>query len=372
MSNNIGSQPDCENRLLHLEALIDLTALVNSSLDIHEIKKRAIDSATMLTGAEAGSLLFLDAETGELYFDVATGEKGDTIKTIRLQKGQGIAGWVAENHLPMIIENTSSDPRFCKTVDETSGFATRNMICVPVGTKERLIGVLQIINKREGPFTTRESAIMATFAHQLAITIDNAKLHEELKETFYETIHAFAETIELRDPYTGGHTRRVMEFSIAIAIRMGLPQSEREKLRLSAILHDIGKIGVPDPVLLKPGRLDPEEAREMMKHSEIGADMLSRIKKLKEIIPGIKHHHERFDGRGYPSGLKGKDIPIIARIITVADAFDAMTTDRPYRKGLDFETAVDELKKNSGTQFDPDVIKPFLVICKNLLTSNPL
>lgn len=360
------SPQEIENRFKHLEALIDLTALINSSLQIEEIKKRAINSAVELTGSEAGSLLFVDNNTGELFFDVASGEKGEVVKTVRLAKGQGIAGWVAENHLPIIIENAQSDYRFFRTADEISGFKTMNMVCVPVETKDRLLGVLQVINKRDGMFNSRDMMVMVAFSQQVAISVENAKLHEELKATFYDTIQAFAETIEMRDPYTGGHTRRVMEYSLGIGKRMGLPAGEIERLKLSAILHDIGKIGVPDDVLLKPGKLTDKELRSMMRHAEIGPEVLSRIRKLKEILPGIRHHHERYDGAGYPSGLKGDDIPIIARIIAVADSFDAMTSDRPYRKGLSVETAVEELRKNSGTQFDPSAVKSFLTVYKTL------
>jgi HD-GYP domain-containing protein (c-di-GMP phosphodiesterase class II) len=151
-----------------------------------------------------------------------------------------------------------------------------------------------------------------------------------------------------------------MEYSLAIGKRTGLTRREMVRLRLAAILHDIGKIGVRDTILLNPGRLTSEEFSEMRKHPEFGAAVLSRIKKLKGVIPGIKYHHERYDGSGYPEGLKGEEIPLLARIVAVADAFDAMTTNRPYRKGLSFEKAFDELQKNSGRQFDPIVVKSFL------------
>jgi len=366
LRKNDGPSEEIQNRLKHLDALIDLTALVNSSLDIDEIKQKAIESVIDLTNSEAGSLIFVDKHTHELYFDVASGEKGETVKTIRLKKGQGIAGWVAENHLPLIIEDAQGDHRFFRVADEISGFVTRNMICVPVETKNSLIGVLQVINRRDGKFDSKDMVMMVAFSHQVAISVENARLNEELKETFYDTIQAFAETIEMRDPYTGGHTKRVMEYSLAIGKRMGLPRSEREKLKLSAILHDIGKIGVMDEVLLKPGKLTPEEFKHMMRHAEIGPEVLSRIRRLKDILPGIKHHHERYDGNGYPSGLKGDDIPIIARIIAVADSFDAMTSDRPYRKGLSLEAGLEEVKRNSGTQFDPSAVKAFLAVYQTL------
>lgn len=344
----------------HLDAFVELTTLINSALDIDEIKRRAIESAMRMTDAEAGSLLFVDGSTGDLYFDVASGERGDVVKAIRLKKGQGIAGWVAENQLPLIVEDAESDPRFFKKVDERSGFKTRNMVCVPVTARNKLLGVLQVINKKSGMFTSEDMVLMVSFSNQVAIAVENTRLRDELNETFYNTMQALAETIEMRDPYTGGHTRRVMEYSLAIGRRIGLTRREMVRLRLAAILHDIGKIGVRDIILLNPGRLTCEEFGEMRKHPEFGAAVLSRIKKLRGVIPGIKYHHERYDGSGYPEGLKGEAIPLLARIIAVADAFDAMTTNRPYRRGLSRENALAELQEHSGRQFDPMVVKAFL------------
>ncbi|MFZ5996420.1 MAG: HD domain-containing phosphohydrolase [Nitrospirota bacterium] len=356
----VGAKGTYLHKANHLDAFVELTTLINSALDIDEIKRRAIESAMRMTDAEAGSLLFVDGSTGDLYFDVASGKQGDVVKTIRLKKGQGIAGWVAENQLPLIVEDAENDPRFFKKVDERSGFKTRNMVCVPVTARNKLLGVLQVINKKSGMFTSEDMVLMVSFSNQVAIAVENTLLHDELNETFYNTMQALAETIEMRDPYTGGHTRRVMEYSLAIGRRIGLTRREMVRLRLAAILHDIGKIGVRDTILLNPGRLTSEEFGGMRKHPEFGAAVLSRVKKLRGVIPGIKYHHERYDGSGYPEGLKGEAIPLLARIVAVADAFDAMTTNRPYRKGLSWENALAELQKHSGRQFDPAVVKAFL------------
>lgn len=341
-------------------SLVELSALVNSSLDINEIKKRAIEAATRLVDSEAGSLLFLDETTGELYFDVAIGEKGEEVKTIRLKRGEGIAGWVAEHREPVIIDDVQNDRRFSKRSDSQSGFLTRDMICLPVKTKERLVGVLEVINKRSGVFDKDDLELLGALSNQVAIAIENARLYDELRETFYSTVHALADTIEKRDPYTGGHTKRVMEYSLMTGRVLGLKRHEMVNLELAAILHDIGKIGVRDNILLKNGRLLQDEQVLMMMHPLYGSEILGHIRQLKDVIPGVRSHHERYDGCGYPDGLKGKDIPVIARIISVADTFDAMTTDRPYRKGLSPQEAFDELKRNAGTQFDPDVVDAFI------------
>lgn len=344
----------------HFKQLLEFSALINSSLEIEEIRKRTIEASMKLTNSEAGSLLLYDQEREELYFDVALGERAEKIKTIRLKIGEGIAGWVAKHREVLIINDVQNDPRFFRKADEKSGFVTRSMICIPVLHKDRLIGVLQVLNKIDQPFNEYDAELLKALSNQVAVAIENARLYSELRETFYETVFALADTIEKRDPYTGGHTRRVMEYSIAIGEEMGLNRDEIEKLKLSAILHDIGKIGIRDSVLLKEDKLTNEEFEIIKKHTIYGDEILGHLKRLEEISPGVKYHHEKYDGTGYPEGLKGEQIPLIARIIAVADTFDAMTTDRPYRKGLSFETAMEELKRKAGTQFDPHVVESFI------------
>jgi HD-GYP domain-containing protein (c-di-GMP phosphodiesterase class II) len=351
-----------EKRQEQLEILLKVSSMINSTLDASEVQKRTIEALCTLLGAEAGSLLLLDDETGELFFEVATGEKGGKLKEIRLKKGEGIAGWVAEHDEPLIINDVQSDSRFFKKADDRSGFVTRTILCVPVRSKDRVVGVLQGINKREGAFSEDDLELITSLSDQVAIAVENAKLYAELKETFYGTAEALAETIELRDPYTGGHTKRVMNYSMLIGRYLALDKNELERLRLSAILHDIGKIGVRDDVLLKQERLDDDEFEKMSKHPGYGSEVLSKsnIKQLKEVIPGVRGHHERYDGNGYPDKIGNGDIPLSARIISVADTFDAMTTDRPYRKGLSLDKAFDELQRCSGSQFDPQIVDAFL------------
>ena len=177
---------------------------------------------------------------------------------------------------------------------------------------------------------------------------------------FFQTAESLADAIEKRDPYTGGHTQRVTTYSLSTAKYLPLKPAELKWLKISAVLHDIGKIGIDDQILRKPDRLNPEEFNEIKRHANMGAEIINHIKQLKNIIPGIKYHHEKLDGTGYPEGLKAEKIPIIAKIVAVADTFDAMTTDRSYRKGMSKELAVKELKKCSGTQLDQNVVEAFI------------
>jgi hypothetical protein len=348
------------------KTLMELSALVNSTLDTREIRKRAIEAATCLVNAETGSLLLIDRGTGELFFEIALVDEGGALKEVRLTKGQGIAGWVAETGESLIIHDVASDPRFFGGADAKSRFQTKSIICVPVKTKDSILGVLQVINKNEGLFDDEDRECLSALANQVAIAIENANLYEELKEAFYETSQALAETIEVRDPYTGGHTQRVMHYSVRIGRAMGISAYDMERLKLAAILHDIGKIGIQDSILLKNDRLDQEEISKMNEHTAYGSEILGNIKKLRDIIPGVRGHHEKYDGTGYPDRLKGTAIDPIARIIAVADTYDAMTTDRPYRKALSIQTAVDELKKCSWKQFDGDVVEHFIRVMPEL------
>ncbi|MDO8445582.1 MAG: GAF domain-containing protein [Deltaproteobacteria bacterium] len=365
LRSQISSMHKDASREEELKTLARLSAILNSTLDPREVQKRAMESATELMKAEVGSLLLVDEKRNELYFEVALGEKGAKVKEIRLKVGEGIAGWVAQNGEPLVIDDVTKDPRFSGKADEKSKFATKNMICVPVMIKEKITGVLQAINKSEGMFSPKDLELFQMLANQVAIAIDNARLMEGLRQTFYETAEALAEAIEKRDPYTGGHTKRVLTYSMASAEYMGVSPQEMDWLKLSAILHDIGKIGVEDRVLRKQGSLNDEEFALMKAHPRMGAEIMEYVEKLKDIIPGMKHHHERFDGKGYPDGLKDGEIPLIARIISVSDTFDAMTSDRPYRKGLSDETAINELQKHAGVQFDPVVVRAFIEAYKD-------
>lgn len=345
-----------------LKTFMEVAALVNSSLNAGEIRRRAIEAATRLMNAEAGSLLLVDDRRHELYFEVALGEKGEILKEVRLKMGEGIAGWVAEKGEPVIVHDVQTDHRFYRGADAQTSFVTRSMIAAPLLSKGKILGVLQAVNKLEGNFADGDLEVFVALADLVAAAIENARLYERLQETFYGTTVALAEALEMRDAYTGGHTRRVKEFSMAIGKCLGLAADELDQLELSAILHDIGKIGVRDLILLKNGALSPEELAKMNMHPGLGAEIISHVESLREVVPGVRSHHERFDGKGYPDALAGVSIPLSGRIIAAADTFDAMTTDRPYRKALSRETAIAELKRGCGGQFDPEVVAAFVSV----------
>jgi len=186
--------------------------------------------------------------------------------------------------------------------------------------------------------------------------------YELLQKTYMDTVTTLSRAVDARDPYTAGHSERVAAISRKIAEEMGFDENKLEKLEISALFHDIGKIGVPDNILLKPEKLDETEFKKIKEHPLIGVNILQGIDFLKDSLPTIHHHHERYDGNGYPDGMSGAEIPIESRIISVADSYDAMTSDRPYRKSLSYETAIFEIIRNEGLQFDPDVVKAFVSV----------
>jgi putative nucleotidyltransferase with HDIG domain len=260
----------------------------------------------------------------------------------------------------------------CHKVDEDPELATAqsisegsmaSVLCVLLRTPRRRLGVLHLDrNPVQPPFTREDLHLADALAANVSAGIESAQLLRSERELFFNTITILAQAVELRDTYTGGHTARVTNYSLLLSQELDLSPPDMHLVRIGTPLHDIGKIGIADNILQKPGRLTPEEFQIMQTHTVKGAEILATIPELAPAIPIVRSHHERWDGRGYPDGLKGEAIPPLARIVAVADAFDAMTSDRPYRKGMPPEVAFDEVRKQSGQQFDPKCARVFLDI----------
>ena len=247
-------------------------------------------------------------------------------------------------------------------------------VCIPSYFRNELLGILLLGNKvNKNKFGEDELEFFVALAHDVAMAIKNAQLFKELEielsqkqQLFINTTVALAAAIDAKDHYTHGHTARVTNLSLEIAKRFAQINKEEfneeflEHLHIASLLHDIGKIGIPESILNKDGTLNEKEKKLIMGHPDIGATILNPIKELHECIQGVKYHHENYDGSGYPEGLKGDQIPLIASIISVADTFDAMTTDRPYRKGLSKDEAIKEIERVSGKQLHPEISKIFI------------
>ena len=231
-------------------------------------------------------------------------------------------------------------------------------ILFPLMIEDRLFGALRVVSSN-GIDSSKE-AKLSYLLQRIVERMENVVLYEGLYENILSTLDSMAKILDARDPHTSRHSTRVTELSMRIGKTLGLSDEDLDVLKVSASLHDIGKVGVPDKILLKKGKLTVEEMDIIKKHPDIGFDILSSIIPMKKDAEIIRHHHERYDGKGYPMGLKGEDIPFLSRIITLADAFDAMTSDRPYRKALPYSVALQEIKRCRGTQFDPGIVDVFI------------
>jgi putative nucleotidyltransferase with HDIG domain len=236
---------------------------------------------------------------------------------------------------------------------------------MPLTVRGKSIGILSLGRAgAERSFSLPDVELVSVLSGQAAAAIENARLYEKLEQSYLSTIVTLSGIAESKDFYTDKHMKDIAEYSVDIARKLGLQETDVENIRMAALLHDLGKVTVPDDILKKPGRLSAEEMEVIRKHPSHGAKMIEPIEPMKDAREIIRHHHEFYDGSGYPDGLKGKDIPLGARIIAVADAFDAMTTNRPYRKALPMDKVVKEMKDFSGIQFDPHIVEIFIEILR--------
>ncbi|PIR65571.1 MAG: HD-GYP domain-containing protein, partial [Candidatus Omnitrophica bacterium CG10_big_fil_rev_8_21_14_0_10_43_8] len=239
-------------------------------------------------------------------------------------------------------------------------------VCVSCFYKNRLLAFLLMGKKQKGSYAQEELDTFSLLAHDIATAVRSGELRDELEQSYIDAIHSIITALEERDIYTKGHSERVVKYSVQIAVELkdAFPFTRIvnfiDKVRRAALLHDVGKIGVPDAILLKPGKLTGEEYEKLKKHPATSLHIVQSIKNLSEdILDGIESHHKRYDGKGYGKGAEGHRVPPLARIIAVADTFDAMTSDRPYRKALSEKAAIDEINRVSGAQFDPKVVEAF-------------
>jgi HD-GYP domain-containing protein (c-di-GMP phosphodiesterase class II) len=273
--------------------------------------------------------------------------------------GEGVAGWSMLHRRVAASRNIFEDPRYDKLRDFAALVGYVSSAAAPVELTEGLYGALVVCYPEEHDFAPEELARLERLARQTELALRSVRQRESIARFAFETALALTEAIESRDAYTGGHCRRLAEHAAIIATKLELPPKEIEIVRLGAALHDMGKIVVPDAVLKKAGRLTPEEYTIIKQHCYSGGQICKRVGFLMDAYP-IVYHHERWDGKGYPDGIKGERIPLGARIVAVIDAYDAMTTDRPYRDALPLEAATEILRDGAGQQWDPRIVNVLL------------
>ena len=337
----------------HLQQTLDSDVLI--PLILEEVNTAIV--------AEAQSLWLLNNETGLIVCHYATGPGGEAIKKVTVPLGRGVVGSSVASQTAIMIEDAQTDERTFKDADAQTGFVTRSILCVPLVRQGKSIGAIEAVNKQGGGrFGQADLDLLRNIADSAALSIENARLYAELAASYDGTLDALTAALDLRDSETEGHSRRVVEYTARLARQMGLPEHEVKSICRGALIHDIGKIGVPDAILLKPGLLDPEERSIMEKHPVAGYEMLLGVPYLAQEIPIVLAHQEHWDGTGYPFGLRGTEIPLGARLFAIADTFDALTSDRPYRRGRPCEEALDVIAAAADTQFDPQAVAAFLKV----------
>ncbi len=360
-SNDIDFTSEIEWYDIRTNLLNAVSKKVSSVSNLANLVDQIVQMTQRTLRASASSVLLYDEVNDELYFDVATGKAGKTLKQIKISYKSGIAGWVFRHGKPLIVNDVAQDKRFNTSVDNSTGFITRSILCVPLVVHRKTIGVLEVLNKTDGSdFSEEDLAVLLSVASTAAIAIENTRLHQKVLDGYKSTIRGLAAAVDAKDPYTCGHSNRVMEYALLGGISLSLSREEMGNIENASILHDIGKIGIADSILRKPGPLNHDELLIMRQHPSIGANIIKEIPFLKEARKLVLHHHERYDGTGYPEGLTETEIPLGACLLAVADTFDTMTTDRSYRAALSIEYALDELHRCSGTQFCPSVVEAFI------------
>jgi putative nucleotidyltransferase with HDIG domain len=291
----------------------------------------------------------------------------DSLAAGRKLENQGIVNRALTSAEVQHLPAAAADSRYCALLPELLAKGINSLLVVPLVASQGVKGLLILGDRIPGIFQRDELFAIEKIASQLAVALENARLYEEMRQLFFSTVASLANAIDAKSPWTKGHSERVMNISANIARELGMGEEEIERVRLGGLLHDIGKIGVMEALLEKPKELDDDEFPPIRLHPEKGVAILAPITQLQDVLPAILHHHEFYDGSGYPSRLAGEDIPLHARIITVADSFDAMVADRPYRKGLEVAAAAKELVRCAGTQFDPGIVDCFCARLDRLL-----
>jgi HD-GYP domain-containing protein (c-di-GMP phosphodiesterase class II) len=362
MSFQSNNQIPVDKKLADLQALLEISKAMSAERDLDTLLEMIISQTTRVMDADRSSLFLVDMETNELWSRIA---QGAGMTEIRFPVGVGIAGYVAKTGKTLNIKEAYDDTRFNKDVDKKTGYRTKTILCMPlINHEDKIVGVIQVINKNNGIFTEYDEELLQAFCSNAAVAVENAELYKEKDSLFKSMIETLAATIDARDPVTAGHSQRVALYALNIARNMGFNENEIKVLHVAATLHDVGKIGIPDKVLLKPGRLTKDEYQKIQRHVVFTKEILDQIHFARDLklVPYVAScHHERVDGKGYPNQLKNSNISISAKILAVVDVFDALTAyDRPYKSAMPLKKALSILEEGKGTQFDPEIVDIFI------------
>ncbi|HEY5527124.1 MAG TPA: HD domain-containing phosphohydrolase [Candidatus Anoxymicrobiaceae bacterium] len=353
-----------QQKLKEMMALLEVARLVTSTLDIDVLLSRLVQITADVCEVGKCSVYLYVPDSGRFYPTATYGVFPQCEWEMALGEGVQLADFTDEDAEAIFNHRFAfSDPQLSPLIpdDRIADTRTLSVLVVPIYSRENIQGIMVLFYAKDRDEVDNEDLNLITgIAGQAAVALENASLYEDLEMSYFSTVKALARAIEVKDPYTYGHSERVTDYAMAIANRMSLSEWDLRNIKYDAALHDIGKIGIARKILNKPGALSEEEFVHVKTHPQLGDSIIEPVTFLQAPRQIILHHHERYDGKGYPGGLSGDDIPLGARILAVADSFEAMMSDRPDRKALPVAEAVKELQINAGTQFDPDVVKAFM------------
>jgi HD-GYP domain-containing protein (c-di-GMP phosphodiesterase class II) len=343
-----------------------LSRTTTSFIDIDKLTHLILSEIRDTLHVDNGAILIKRGESGE--FQVITEDGENKHFPTGFRADHPIITWMNRNNKPLLDRDLAFTPIFKSMWKEENTELEKfdPELFLPLNSNEELIGILALGKKKSSqPYNQNEELLFSTLANQTAIAIENARLFDELKASFVQSVTALANAIDIRDTYTITHSQQIANWAAKTARQLGCKPDETNEIYLGGMLHDIGKIGIPDSILQKPSQLSEEEWTIVRTHPVLGAELISPIKKLARVAPMVKYSHERFDGLGYPDGKKGSEIPLGARIISVVDSYSAMRDNRPYKKPYGASRIIEELTINSGKMYDPMVVAAFLKVLQS-------
>lgn len=353
-----------EEKVQELELLLKVSLRLNATLDLEEAIHLVLDVALDALKAEAGTLWLLTEDGAYLEPLAARGPKANLLKGLKLNRGEGIAGQVTETGEPILVDDVSRDSRWASRFDSSTGFVTRTMLVVPLRGRESFIGCLQIINKEnQGMFTSDDLRLALTLCHQSGLLIENCRLYTYEHKFLHSLLKVITAVIDEKNYYTRGHSERVSRYSRQLAEALNLSPQECWLVELAGRIHDIGKIILGDNIIGENNQFDSWKQEQLKRHSALGGQLLNQMEPrsmIRQLWAGTLYHHEKFNGSGYPAGLAGEDIPMVARIIAVANTFDHLTSGQEYAPPLSEEEAFRELERMKNVELDPELVSIFV------------
>ena len=356
-----GRRVDSRHLMRNLLTIYDVGQTILSSSDTSELLRKILNGIFGVVQADRGYVVLMDEDTGQLKPVASKFREGETSEdTADLSICRSVVRKVLDEEKGILSADALADERF-KTSDSIVIQRVRSLLCVPLKGRQRVLGMIYVDSHSDADvFTVDDLRMLTAIGMQAGITLENMTLFEEKRDLIIGSLRSLVALLELRDPYTSGHAERVSAYALAMCDDLGVDPEAQNDLELAGLLHDIGKVVVPDAIINKPGRLTPAEREIVNAHPVQGAAILANIKGIETIAEAVRHHHERYDGNGHPDGVGGDGIPLSARLLAVADAFDAMYSERPYRDALPLEKVLSRLKEEAGGQFDPAVVRAFI------------